>query len=98
MNLRMEQGLVKEDPVVIDVDGNAIIACPGDSVAVALHAIGISTLRYGPRSGEPRGMFCLMGSCQECLVMIDNKRRLACETTVRAGMSIRTGAYYESSS
>ena len=91
MNLRIEQGLVSEDSVVIDVDGNAIIACAGDSVAVALHATGISTLRYGPRSGEPRGMFCMMGSCQECLVMIDNKRRLACETIVRPGMLIRTG-------
>jgi predicted molibdopterin-dependent oxidoreductase YjgC len=87
----MDQSLIKEDAVAIDVDGNTIIARPGDSVAVALHVVGVSTLRHSPRSGAPRGIFCLMGSCQECLVMIDNKRRLACETIVRAGMSIRTG-------
>ena len=90
MNLRMDQSLVKDEPVVINVDGKAIVAFTGDTVAVALHTVGISTLRYGPRTGEPRGSFCLMGSCQECMVMIDHKRRLACETIVRAGMSICT--------
>lgn len=90
MNLRMDQGLVENEAVVIDVDGKEIIARPGDSVAVALLTAGILTLRHSPRSGTPRGIFCLMGSCQECLVIIDAKRRLACETIVQDRMSVRT--------
>jgi predicted molibdopterin-dependent oxidoreductase YjgC len=90
MNLRMHRGLVDEGEVVIDVDGHTLSARRGDSVAVALLTVGISTLRHSPRLGAPRGIFCFMGSCQECLVVINGKRRLACEVLIEAGMSVRT--------
>jgi len=90
MNLRMHRGLVDEDEVVIEVDGHTVSGRRGDSVAVALLTAGISTLRHSPRLGAPRGIFCLMGSCQECLVIVDGHRRLACETVIEAGMSVRT--------
>ena len=86
----MHRGLVEEDEVVIDVDGHTVSARRGDSVAVALLTAGISTLRHSPRLGSPRGIFCFMGSCQECLVVINGKRRLACEVLIEAGMSVRT--------
>ena len=90
MNLRMHRGLVDEDEVVIEVDGDTVSGRRGDSVAVALLTVGISTLRHSPRLGAPRGIFCFMGSCQECLVVVDGHRRLACETVIEAGMSVRT--------
>ena len=90
MNLRMHRGLVDEDEVVIEVDGHTVSGRRGDSVAVALLTVGISTLRHSPRLGAPRGIFCFMGSCQECLVVINGKRRLACEVLIEAGMSVRT--------
>ncbi len=86
----MHRGLVDEDEVVIEVDGQTVSARRGDSVAVALLTVGISTLRHSPRLGAPRGIFCFMGSCQECLVVVDGHRRLACETVIEAGMSVRT--------
>ena len=63
-------------------------ARPGENLATALFAAGTKTLRTSPRSGSPRGMFCLMGSCQECLVMVDEHRVLACRTTVADGMRV----------
>ncbi|GIT24189.1 MAG: hypothetical protein CM1200mP41_02330 [Gammaproteobacteria bacterium] len=41
----------------------------GDSVAVALLTVGISTLRHTPRLGL-RAAFLFMGPCQECLVVL----------------------------
>jgi predicted molibdopterin-dependent oxidoreductase YjgC len=69
-------------------DGQAASARSGESVAAALFASGTKTLRTSPRDGSPRGMFCLMGSCQECLVMVDGRRVLACRTTVADGMRV----------
>jgi len=69
-------------------DGLTIPARIGESVAAALFASGTKTLRTSPRELMPRGMFCLMGSCQECLVMVDGRRVLACRTTVADGMRV----------
>lgn len=69
-------------------DGQAVHARPGESVAAALFATGIRTLRRSPREQQPRGMFCLMGSCQECLVMIERRPVLACRTPVASGLVV----------
>jgi len=69
-------------------DGQPASARVGESVAAALFASGMKTLRTSPRERAPRGMFCLMGSCQECLVMVDSRRVLACRTAVADGMHV----------
>lgn len=72
-------------------DGRAIRAFEGESVACALFAAGIRALRRSPRNDEARGMFCLMGSCQECVVWADGRRVAACQEPVREGLDVRIG-------
>ena len=72
-------------------DGHVVTAYEGESVACALFAAGIRTLRRSPRTGSARGMFCLMGSCQECVVSIDGCRVAACQEPARAGLAVRSG-------
>ena len=73
------------------VDGGAIEAREGDTVAAALLAAGIVQFRTTPVSGTPRGPLCMMGVCFECLVTIDGVgSRQACLTLVRPGMKIET--------
>lgn len=72
------------------LDGAAAHGLQGDSVAGALGALGVWTLRRAPRTGAPRGAFCLMGVCQECLCQIDGARREACRTPLREGMEVET--------
>ncbi|MCU0984825.1 MAG: (2Fe-2S)-binding protein [Acetobacteraceae bacterium] len=74
--------------MVIHVDGRAVTAVPGISVAAALLAAGFSTLRHSPTAGTPRGAFCLMGVCQECAVLIEGRAKRACMTAVRDGLSV----------
>ena len=76
--------------VPIEVDGQRIEAERGISVAAALMQAGIRVLRESP-SGAPRGAFCMMGVCQECLVEIDGRRRQACIAAIEPGMRIWTG-------
>jgi len=74
--------------VALTVDGETIEAHRGEMLAAALMASGIVRLRESPHAGTPRGAFCLMGVCQECLVRIDGKLRQACLTTVTEGLDV----------
>ncbi len=70
-------------------EGRLIQALAGESVAAALLVAGERILSRG-KDGSPRGLFCGMGVCHDCLVEIDGQAGLrACMTAVRGGMSIR---------
>ena len=77
--------------ISILVDGVAVAVPDGLNVAAALLSAGIITLRHAPRDGAPRGAFCLMGVCQECVCTIDGVRREACRVPVREGLHVITG-------
>lgn len=77
--------------VTISVDGRAIPAREGEPIAAALYAAGIRVTRYSPRSGEPRGPFCMIGRCTECSMTVDGIPNVrTCLTPVRDGMRIET--------
>jgi len=66
--------------------GQALRAPVGESLAAALMAAGVRHLGEGP--GAPRAAFCMMGTCQQCLVRVDGKLAQACLVPVRAGMVV----------
>ena len=74
----------------IEVDGRLIPAEAGQTVAAALIAAGITVFRHTP-AGAPRGVFCGMGVCFDCLVMVDGlAEQRACMTPVQRGMRVQT--------
>lgn len=77
--------------IQIQVDGKPIEAYEGETVATALLAAGIHTFQLSRKNKEPRGLYCGMGVCYECLVTIDGKHALqACLTQVAEGMQVET--------
>jgi aerobic-type carbon monoxide dehydrogenase small subunit (CoxS/CutS family) len=46
-------------------------------------------LRRSPGLDQARGMFCLMGVCQECLVQVDGELVPSCMEPVREQMQVR---------
>ena len=75
--------------VALVVDGVACTARAGDTVAAAMLAAGLLACRTTPVTGAPRGPYCLMGVCFDCLVAIDGvPNRQACLVTVADGMRI----------
>lgn len=91
MSIRIE-GNVRRGPAVdFTVDGAKVTGIEGESLATALLAAGIRRLRCSPRSGAARGIFCMMGSCQECLVHVGDNAVLACMEPVRAGLAVSLG-------
>ncbi|MFI5002833.1 MAG: 2Fe-2S iron-sulfur cluster-binding protein, partial [Reyranellales bacterium] len=76
--------------VRISFDGREIEALEGETIAAALAAAEITAVRQA-RSGAPRGPFCGMGVCFDCLVTVDGRpSQRACLTKVAAGMDIRS--------
>ncbi len=77
--------------VAIIVDGEPVTARAGDTVAAALLAAGRMAGRTTPVSGAPRGPFCMMGVCFDCLVTVDDRpNQQGCMIVVAPGMRIAT--------
>jgi predicted molibdopterin-dependent oxidoreductase YjgC len=77
------------ETVRVEFDGQPLDLPPGANLAAALLVAGVQTLRATPVSGAPRGAFCMMGACFDCLVEIDGVTRQACMQQVREGLVIR---------
>lgn len=78
-------------PIQIVVDGQPVTAYEGETVATALLAEGRWHFRHTPRLKQPRGLYCGMGVCFECLVSVDGVHAVrACLTPVVDGMRIDT--------
>lgn len=78
--------------LIIEVDGEQVEAYAGESVAAVLLAKGRRVLRRTSKDGAPRGIFCGIGVCFDCLVTIDGVPGVrACMTPVRSGMTVETG-------
>lgn len=71
-------------------EGEPVEGRDGDSVAAALLALGHAATRDTAVSGAPRGPYCMMGVCFDCLVTINGVgNRQACLVPLRAGMDVR---------
>lgn len=70
-------------------NGRTLEASPGQSVGAALTANGITAWRATRKGGRPRGLFCGIGVCFDCLVTVDGAtNQRACLAEVREGMAI----------
>ena len=77
------------DPVTFFFDGRSITAERGDTLAAALLAGGVDTVRHSVGGDQPRAPYCLMGVCFECLVTVDGvQNRQSCLMEVRDGMVV----------
>ena len=77
--------------VGVTVDGRAVEAREGDTVAAAMLAAGIGACRTTPVGGVPRAPYCMMGVCFDCLVTVDGVgNRQGCMVRVSEGMAIET--------
>lgn len=74
----------------VTLDGRELEALPGQTVAAALWAAGITSWRSTRGEGRPRGVFCGIGVCFDCLVTInDRPNQRACLVPLQSGDRIR---------
>ena len=78
--------------VMIIFEGKNIEAEEGDPVAVALMNAGIRDFRLTRKKGEPRGVYCAIGRCTDCMMTINGRANVrTCITPVEEGMIVERG-------
>ena len=96
MSHRITKNIARPPPVSIFVNGRAVTAYEGESLATALIAADVFAMTRDA-AGKPRGPFCNMGVCFDCIVTVEEsvdsdtpviRRVRACLSTVRPGLRI----------
>ena len=73
------------------VDGIHVEAADGEPIAVALIANGWRIFRHTARLNEPRGLFCALGRCTDCVMTVDGQPNVrTCVTPARDGMVVES--------
>ncbi|MFB6620264.1 (2Fe-2S)-binding protein [Streptomyces sp. NPDC085524] len=92
--MRSPRSLVGGSPqaqFTIGFDGRELPAQAGQSIAAVLWAAGILAWRTTRDGGAPRGAFCGIGSCYDCLVTVNGRpNQRACLVPARAGDTVTT--------
>ena len=79
------------DSFQMEVDGAPTLAHHGETVGSVMLAGGKRVLRSTRKEGSPRGLFCGIGVCYDCLVMVDGRANVrACMTRAMPDMKVRT--------
>jgi predicted molibdopterin-dependent oxidoreductase YjgC len=81
----------KGEPVEFTFDGRVLRGFAGEPVAMALKASGVLIHRYTAKLRRPRGIFCAIGRCTDCVMIVDGKPNIrTCVTPLSSGMDVRT--------
>jgi len=81
-------------------NGKEVEGLRGDTIASALHNLGIRTLSHSIKKGRARGFYCAIGNCASCNMIVDGVPNVrTCVTLLIEGMDVITqknkGELYE---
>lgn len=80
----------KEKKVAFTIDGKTIEGYEGEPIAAALRAAGLMVHRH-TKKGSPRGIFCAIGRCTDCVMVVNGKPNVrTCVTPLEEGMVVQT--------
>ena len=84
---RIEKGRMVE----FELNGMRMYGYEGEPIAMALKAAGIQIHRYTSKQHKPRGIFCAIGRCTDCVMIVDGKPNIrTCVTPLKEGMKVQT--------
>ena len=85
------EGYNKGKEVTFSLDGKELTGYEGESIAAALKAAGVMVHRYTAKQHKPRGIFCAIGRCTDCVMIVNGKPNVrTCITPLEAGMKVET--------
>lgn len=72
-------------------DGQTLHGFEGEPIAAALKAEGVMTHRYTKKEHKPRGIFCAIGRCTDCVMIVNGKPNVrTCVTPLEENMEVKT--------
>jgi hypothetical protein len=79
----------KREKVYFQYEGQTIEGYLGETIATALIAHGVKVFRYTRKMNLPRGIFCAIGRCTDCVMTVDSIPNIkTCVTPIRNGMIV----------
>ncbi len=79
----------RDKKIIFYFEGSPVEAFEGETIAAALIAGGTTTFRVTDKLERPRGLFCSVGKCASCLMVVNGKPNvMTCVTPVREGMRV----------
>ena len=83
--LKFERG----EKISFFFNGQEMEAYPTETIAAALHAAGVRQLGESPEQHRPRGLFCAIGNCSSCFMLVDGEPNMrVCVIKVKPGMRV----------
>ena len=85
-------GEAKKGKIVkFSFDGREMTGYEGEPIAAALKANGVMIHRYTMKKHEPRGIFCAIGRCTDCVMVVNGQANIrTCITPLEEGMKVQT--------
>jgi aerobic-type carbon monoxide dehydrogenase small subunit (CoxS/CutS family) len=84
-------GARPEPALTFTFDGEPVKAVPGQTIGAALLAAGARSLRTTRFERRPRGLFCGIGVCFDCLVTVNGRpSQRACLVAAAPGDVVAT--------
>jgi len=88
---RIKKGVERDIIFEIEIDGEKIPAYEGETIATALLAAGKRIFCVSNTKKEPRGMYCGIGVCMGCRMVVNGKpNTLVCQTLAEPDCKVRT--------
>ena len=83
--------LEKGKLITFSFDGKEVSGYEGEPIAAALKAAGLMVHRYTQKEHKPRGIFCAIGRCTDCVMIVDGVPNVrTCITPLKEGMDVKT--------
>ena len=77
------------EKIAFTFNGEKIEGYNSETIAAALHAAGVKEHGKSPKLHRPRGLFCAIGNCSSCLMVVDGHPNVrVCITKVKNGMKV----------
>ncbi|MCD8561918.1 MAG: (2Fe-2S)-binding protein [Acholeplasmataceae bacterium] len=79
----------EREPITFIFEGKEVLGFKGDTIASALHALGVKTLSYSIKEHRPRGFYCAIGNCASCNMVVNGKPNVrTCITELEPNMVV----------
>jgi len=80
----------RDKEITFTYNGKKIKAYEGETIAASLYASGIRVLKASSKYERPRGLFCAIGNCSSCHMVVDGVPNVkTCITKVEQGMIVQ---------
>ena len=81
----------KRKKVTFSYDGKLLEGYEGEPIAMALKSNGVEIHRYTTKLHKPRGLYCSIGRCTDCVMVVDGVPNVrTCMTALKEGMKVQT--------